>query len=234
MISITQWLKRKRLPRCCALCTLYHDGFDAVCDACHTFLTPITFACPYCAQPLPEGAFLTCGQCIRKKPYFDRAIAPYIFEEPLRTLMHEFKYKRGLYLNSFLSKLIINHLPTQALDTECLIPVPMHVEKLRQRGFNQAAELTKYIGRTLDIPYDLYSCTKIIKTPSQAGLNASERHRNLLNAFQTNTLPYKRVTLIDDLLTTGSTANELAKTLKRKGVEYVSVWCCARVSDERT
>ncbi len=234
MNSITQWLTRKRLPRSCALCAQYHDGFDAICNTCHEFLTPILFACTYCALPLPEGRFLTCGQCIQKKPYFDETTAPYAFEEPLRTLLHEFKYHRGLYLRSFLAKLIINNLPPHAFDTECLIPVPMHAEKLRQRGFNQAAELAKYIGKALNIPCHLQACEKIIHTPPQAGLNASQRHRNLSNAFQTKALPYKRVTLVDDLLTTGSTANELAKTLKKQGVEHVSVWCCARVADERS
>lgn len=233
MNSITQRLKQLRLPRSCALCTLYHDGFDAICHMCRTFLIPIPFACSYCALPLPKGRFLICGQCIQKKPYFDETTAPYAFEEPLRTLLHEFKYHRGLYLKSFLSKLIMNNLPTHAINTECLIPVPMHIEKLRQRGFNQAAELAKYIGKALNIPYDLHRCEKIIPTPSQAGLNASQRHRNLLNAFQIAALPYKRVTLVDDLLTTGSTANELAKTLKNQGVEHVSVWCCARVTDEK-
>lgn len=228
MNSITQWLQHWRLPRICSLCDQYHDGSDAICHTCHTFFTPILSACTYCALPLPEGCFLTCGQCIQKKPYFDQTIAPYAFEEPLRTLLHEFKYHNGLYLISCLAKLIINHLPPHAYDTECLIPVPMHTTKLRHRGFNQAAELAKYIGKTLNIPCYLNACEKIIQTQPQAGLTAAQRHQNLSNAFQTKTLPYTHVTLIDDLLTTGSTANELAKTLKKGGVERVSVWCCAR------
>lgn len=233
MNSITQWLKHIRLPRSCFLCAQYHNDDDAVCHVCQQLLSPILYACTYCGRPLPESRFLTCGLCIQKKPNFDQTIAPYAFEEPLRTLLHEFKYRHGLYLRSFLAKLIMNHLPPHALDTECLIPVPMHPDKLRQRGFNQSVELVKYIGKSLRIPYHLQACQKIIPTMPQAGLSASERHRNLSNAFQAQALPYKRVTLIDDLMTTGSTANELAKILKKEGVEHVSIWCCARVTDEK-
>ncbi len=226
---ITQWLK-SRLSRCCVLCTQYHQRSDALCSACHEWLQPTAFSCDICATPLPPSQFLTCGSCIRKKPNFDYVIAPYPFEEPLRTLLHEFKYRQGLYLNSYLAKLIMQHLPPAALQTQCLIPVPIHRKKLIERGFNQAAELTKYLGKTLGIPYQLDACQKIIHTLPQAGLNATQRKRNLTQAFAAEALPFQHITLIDDLLTTGSTVNELAKIFKRQGVARVDVWCCARAS----
>lgn len=234
MSSITQWLKRVRLPHVCALCNYHHGDNIAICSQCHEFLTLIESACTYCARPLPQSNFMTCGECIKTKPYFDQTIAPYSFEEPLRTLLHDFKYRRGLYLVSFLAQLILMKLPANAFQIECLIPVPMHRERLRQRGFNQAAELAKFIGRVLNIPCNMHVCEKIIHTLPQAGLNATQRQKNLHSAFQANTIPYRRVALIDDLLTTGSTANELAKTLKQQGIEHVSVWCCARAIDFRT
>jgi len=175
---------------------------------------------------------MVCGDCIKKKPYFERTIAPYAFDEPLRTLLHEFKYRNALYLLSFLAKLIIAHLPPEALQTECLIPVPMHPKRLRQRGFNQAAELAKFIGNRHNIPCNLHVCQKIIYTLPQAGLNAKDRLKNIQNTFNVMPNHYKHVTLVDDLLTTGSTANELAKALKKQGVERVDVWCCARAVDE--
>ena len=231
---ITQWfkklsLKQLQLPKICVLCGQYHIDRDAICIACHEFLTPIPSACMPCALPLPPGNFMTCGECIKNKPYVDHTIAPYAFEEPLRTLLHDYKYKHGLYLISFLAQLIIKNLPPEALHTECMIPIPMHPNRLRQRGFNQAAELTKVIGEYLNIPYHLSSCQKTIQTKPQAGLNAEQRHRNLLNVFSTESISYQHVTLIDDLLTTGSTVNELAKTFKKNGVAHVNVWCCARV-----
>ena len=227
MVSISQWFQ---LPSICALCNQYHRGRLAVCAECLELLTPIGPACYHCALPLPDDDFLVCGHCCKKKPYFHHVIAAYRFEEPLRTLLHEFKYHDGLYLSSFLATLILNAIPTDAAKTQCLIPVPMHPKRLRQRGFNHAAELAKQLGRALKLPYKLSQCKKIINTVPQVSLNERQRQQNLRNAFLAEPLPYQHVTLIDDLLTTGSTANELAKILKKQGVARVDVWCCARVT----
>lgn len=225
--SITQ---RLRLPRICVLCNQYHSENHAICTLCRAHLKAIGPACRYCALPLPESVFLVCGQCCKHKPYVDNVIAPYAFEEPLRTLLHEFKYHEGLYLCSFLAALIAEALPSNARNTQCLIPVPMHPKRLRQRGFNQAVELAKHLGHVLGIPYDVAHCIKITNTAPQASLNAKQRRRNLRHAFQVKPLPYQHVTLIDDLITTGSTINELAKALKHHGVSQIDVWCCARVT----
>jgi ComF family protein len=191
-------------------------------------LTPIPHACHHCGLPLPESLFLVCGYCCKNKPWIDHTIAPYPFEEPLRTLLHDFKYHEELYLSSFLATLIVDNLPTEALQTQCLLPVPLHPKRLRHRGFNQAAELVKYLGKTLKIPYHLSLCKKITNTPSQASLSANQRRNNLRKAFNTKSTSYQHVTLVDDLLTTGSTVNELARLLKQQGVRQVDVWCCAR------
>ena len=225
--SISQ---RLRLPAICVLCNQYHRELIAVCSPCLKLLPAIGPACYHCALPLPDTDFPVCGHCCKKKPHFDHTVAPYHFEEPLRSLLHEFKYHEGLYLCSFLARLIISAIPSEALKTQCLIPVPLHRKRLQQRGFNQAVELVKYLGRHLEIPYDLSLCKKIIETAPQAGLNATQRQRNLRHAFQAPPLSYAHVTLVDDLLTTGSTVNELAKTLKQQGVEQVDVWCCARTT----
>jgi len=224
--SISQCL---RLPIICALCNEYHRGFLAICDACQLTLPTIGPACFHCALPLPEGHFLICGHCCKNPPIVDHVIAAYRFDEPLRRLLHEFKYYEGLYLSSFLASLMTSHLSADALSTECLIPIPLHPKRLRERGFNQAAELTKHLSRTLQIPYNVTHCIKIIHTPAQAHLNAHERQKNLQKAFKTDPLPYEHVTLIDDLLTTGSTVHALANLLKQQGIRRVDVWCCARV-----
>ncbi|MDI1351852.1 MAG: ComF family protein [bacterium] len=184
--------------------------------------------CQYCACPLYDDSYLVCGQCIKKRPYFDQAIIHYTFEEPLRGLLHQFKYYNALYLTSFLSHLMINSLSHTTLNAQCLIPVPLHPQKLKARGFNQAALLAKKLGKKLNIPYDLTSCKKIINTAPQASLDGEQRQKNLRNAFKVQTIPYQYVIIIDDLLTTGSTANELARSLKQKGVQQVDIWCCAR------
>ena len=228
--KITSIAQLLRLPAICGLCNHYHSGQLALCTECTTLLTPLGPACCYCALPLPDAAFLVCGQCCRKRPYVDTVITAYRFEEPLRALLHEFKYHEGLHLLTYLITLMLHALPAGLYNTECLIPVPMHPKRLRQRGFNQAAELAKQLSRRLKLPVDLSHCQKTINTAPQAGLTAQARQKNLRHAFQVKSTPYRHVTLIDDLMTTGSTANELARMLKNQGVDRVDLWCCARVA----
>lgn len=227
--SISQRIK---LPSICLLCEQYHYGYLALCDPCQQSFTPIEYACIHCAIPLPKSVYLVCGQCSKKTPPVDQAIAPYRFEEPLRSFIHAFKYQEGLYLCSFLATLMKQAIPPMAKKTQCLIPVPMHPKRLKARGFNHAAELTKQLGRLLNIPYQLNHCIKTKNTPPQASLSATQRTTNLRNAFQTKPLPHQHITLIDDLLTTGSTVNEVAHAFKKQGVERVDVWCCARVTQK--
>lgn len=221
--SVTQSLS---LPSICTLCNQFTDNRMAVCSWCMVLMPLLGPACQYCAYPLPDPYYLTCGTCIKKPPYFDRGRIHYVFEEPLRGLIHQFKYHNGLYLASFLTHLMLHSLTTPL--PQCLIPVPMHPRRIRLRGFNQAAILAKLLAKKLQLPYDVRSCQKMINTLPQASLNGEQRQKNLHQAFKIKPIPYKHVAIIDDLLTTGSTANELALTLKQSGVEQVEIWCCAR------
>ncbi len=230
--KINSIAQKLRLPAICGLCNQYYRSPLAICNECLALITPLGPACRQCAMPLPDDNHLLCGHCCQKKPWIDTVITAWRYEEPLRSLLHEFKYREGLHLVTLLSTLMMHALPAGGYTTECLVPVPMHPKRLRQRGFNQAAELTKHLGRRLAVPYELTLCKKIINTTPQAGLNAAERRRNLQRVFQANPGNYRHITLVDDLLTTGSTANELARVLKQHGVERVDLWCCARVANQ--
>ncbi|HHT0594045.1 TPA: ComF family protein [Legionella anisa] len=223
--SLTQSL---RLYSICVLCNQFHNSKIAVCISCIEFMTRLGPACNYCAYPLPDTHLLVCGRCIKKTPYFDRALIHYVFEEPLRNLLHQFKYHNGLYLGSFLSQLMIHSLPKDGPMPQCLIPVPMHPQRVKSRGFNQAAVLARLLAKKLQLPYDLTSCQKILNTEPQASLDGEQRQKNLHHAFKAKKIPWNHVAIVDDLLTTGSTANELAFTLKKSGAKKVDVWCCAR------
>lgn len=216
-----------RLPAPCVLCHDYHRRPYAVCEPCETLLKPISNPCQYCGIALSDTLFKTCGHCIKKRPYFDRVLCAYLFREPLRTLLHDYKYQHALYLRSFLVKLMLQALPSN-YHSDCLIPVPLHRSRLKQRGFNQAAELTKLLAKKCRLPYSLTLCEKTINTPPQVGLHASARRQNLRRSFRVHPCDYQHITLIDDLITTGSTANELARRFKQQGVKQVDVWCCAR------
>lgn len=223
--SIAQML---RLPSLCVLCHHYHHQSLAVCEACVGLFAQIGPACRYCALPLPDDKFLVCGVCALEKPIVDTTITAYLFEEPLRILLHEFKYQEALYLGGFLAKLMLDALPNRTIETQCLVPVPLHPTRMRQRGFNHAAELAKCLAKKLKIPCELNLCKKIIHTAPQASLNKKQRKRNLSGVFLSKVTNYRHITLIDDLLTTGSTANELARAFKQQGVARVDLWCCAR------
>ncbi|MBA2657058.1 MAG: ComF family protein [Tatlockia sp.] len=225
--SITQKL---RLPSVCVLCQLYHSQPVAVCESCVSLFKQIGPCCQYCALPLPEDNFLICGFCCKKKPYFDKTITNLVFEEPLRTLLHDFKYKEALYLRSFFVELMVDAFSKSGLivEKQCLVPVPLHVKKLKQRGFNQAAELCKLLAKKLGLSYEPKLCKKIIHTEPQVNLELKQRRKNLRQAFQSKPSHYEQIILVDDLMTTGSTANELAKLFKEQGAKRVDLWCCAR------
>lgn len=217
-----------RLPALCVLCHQFHQSRLAVCTECIAMFTPLGFCCQQCANPLFDTSYPLCGQCIKTPPYFDSALVAHRFEEPLRGLLHQFKYNSSLYLTSFLGQLMLNAERNTMTTPDCLMPVPMHKQRLKMRGFNQAAVLARFLSRRLNIPCDMTSCVKIANTSPQADLDGEQRRKNLRNAFACPPLSYQHVILIDDLLTTGSTANELAYTLKKSGVERVDIWCCAR------
>jgi len=223
--SISQKL---RLPTLCELCRQYHRDAESVCDPCISQLDTLGPSCIYCAHPLDNADFLYCGQCCKEPPYFDQAVIGYPYKEPLRTLIHQFKFGNKLYLGSFLAIIMEHRISKSETKPQCLIPVPLHDKRLKKRGYNQAAVLTKLLAKKIQIPYQLNSCRKIINTVPQAESAQQKRKTNLKKAFKVKTVPYQHIALVDDLLTTGSTANELAKCFKKAGVKQVDIWCCAR------
>lgn len=218
-----------RLPVICILCQqrISSNLKQAICTACYAYLPTLGPACLHCAQPLETAAYPFCGSCCRHKPVIAQVLTAYRFTEPLRTLIHAFKYQNALYLTTTIGQLMLHALPTP-YHTECLIPVPLHIKRLRQRGYNQAALLAQYLATQIQQPCLLTVCEKTRHTLPQVDLDGNQRRTNLDKAFQAKPIHYRRVTIVDDLVTTGRTANELAKVLKQQGVEQIDLWCCAK------
>ena len=216
-----------RLAGICYLCRHGHRGKSSICPSCIAKIETLGPACDYCAHPLPGTLPNICGNCCKQRPLVDRVITHYRFSEPLRTLIHAFKYDSALFLKSCLTELMLEARPLDYI-SDCLIPVPLHRRKLMHRGFNQSSLLAKALSKILNIKVQHDVCKKIIDSPAQANLSASDRIRNLKQAFQSNPLSYEHVCLIDDVYTTGATANALALVLKEQGVKRVDLWCCAR------
>lgn len=211
------------ITKICVLCQLKHNNQHAVCNACIALLPQLGITCQQCANPLLQAGL--CGECIKHPPLIDSISIRYPFTEPLRGLIHDFKYQAGLYLISLFAQLMI---PNELSDFEVLIPVPIHPKRLRERGFNQSGLLAKSLSQQLHIPYDIRICKKITDSASQTNLSALERKKDLSHHYEVRPHHYQRVVIIDDVYTTGSTIQALTRCLKNAGAVRVEAWCIAR------
>ncbi len=169
-----------------------------------------------------------CGSCLKQPPPYERCIAPLRYCHPVDHLLTRLKFHEKLAIARLLGELMAEWLePDEPPDL--LIPVPLHPGRLRERGYNQALELARPIGKRLGIPVDLRHCRRTVPTAPQSGLDAKRRRANLRNAFSVaNALKGKDVAIVDDVVTTGHTVAELARTLRKAGVGRIEVWACAR------
>ncbi|MBN1379259.1 MAG: ComF family protein [Gammaproteobacteria bacterium] len=173
---------------------------------------------------------IICGQCLQQPPHFDCLLSPFRYENPVDWLVQRLKYNASLSHVPVLAGLLLDYLqPLIPERPETIVPVPLHVNRLRARGFNQALELARPLARHFSIPIGGELCLRHIDTPQQSALPARQRAKNLRNAFMINQKPtVNSVAIIDDVVTTGATVDALAKLLKRNGVERVQVWSVAR------
>ena len=220
----------------CVLCAAASDE-AIVCRACAADLPRLCVpTCPRCALPTPHGEI--CGRCLSHPPAFDAAHAVYLYDFPLDKLIQSFKYGHRLalapYFGGQLAALAasLNASLDASIDAalpDVIVPLPLHSERLRQRGFNQALELARPVAQALRRPIDATSCRRTRNTAAQADLAWRERVANVRNAFSCSTdLTGRHVLLIDDVMTTGASLDECARTLKLHGAARVSVLVLAR------
>lgn len=164
-----------------------------------------------------------------------RTVAAFPYAEPASGLIAAFKYRgalqHGRVLAALLAQRLLREYQAEPLP-EILVPVPLHPQRLRQRGFNQALVLAQQLGRALGIPVAAQALARVRQTPAQQGLSARERKHNLRGAFTLNAdlQAYRSLALVDDVVTTMSTVHELARVLRseRDDVPELHVWCLAR------
>jgi ComF family protein len=172
---------------------------------------------------------MLCGRCLSLRPAFDETYAPFIHQGAIRHLITSLKFKADYKNARLLGMLLAEHLDKTAKRPDCILPVPLHKARYRQRGFNQAIEIARTVSRELQIPLDLNSCLRHRNTPHQTALSAKKRWKNLKNAFSIiKPVSAQHIAILDDVMTTGSTVHELAALLKKAGVSKVDVWVCAR------
>lgn len=225
------WLKNKQH---CLLCDEVADGATPICMACETELPWLGDHCQSCALPLP-AAGLTCGQCLKQPPAFERVVAPWTYSFPVDSLITRFKHSAkwpfGRLLGELLAQSLQHHFDDDLPRPDVLVPVPMATRRLRQRGFNQAAMLARWLGEYLDVPCDERLLSRPQDTNAQQDLNAAARKKNLHHAFvlaPDAAVQGRHLALVDDVLTTGATAQALARLLMDAGAIRVDVYCLAR------
>lgn len=202
-----------------------------ICQPCYDAQQEIGNHCDCCAKQFDNDHLSRslCGACQTNPPAFDKTYTPYPHQGTIRYLINHCKFN-GAYKNTrLLGLLLTNYLLKNAELPELIIPVPLHPKRYRQRGYNQTLEIGKIIAQELSIPIDNTCCRRIKNTAHQVSLNAKQRHKNIKNAFQLVHPPTaKHIAILDDVMTTGATANELAKTLKSANIKQVDVWVCSR------
>ena len=240
---LNNWLKSVLnvvYPQQCALCGAGGWQDRDLCRDCYEELPVSHGACRICAIPLPvvvenneEKQLLVCGQCQQQSRQYDTCHSAFIYQSPIDKLIHQLKFRHKLHLATLLGNLMAEALEKRLTDSkhlpDCIIPVPLHKSRLRERGFNQALELARPIAHRFNVPLLPNYCVRNKATLPQSDLPAEERLKNIKGGFTVQrNFSARHVAIVDDVMTTGSTVEVLAETLKESGVQTVDVWICAR------
>ncbi|MCP4388010.1 MAG: ComF family protein [Gammaproteobacteria bacterium] len=216
-------------PGLCLACGCELDNAESLCDCCGKQLRRVPNPCLHCGQPNPVSGRI-CPACMLNPPRWQRLIAPLQYHGLTRDYLQQLKYSEALHLAKTLCRQCFEPFRHSAPKPELLLPVPLHRERLLDRGYNQADEIALLWSREFGIPVERNALTRIRATASQSGLSADQRAKNLRAAFDYRpTGDFRHVAIVDDIVTTGSTVDEITKLLHRAGIEYVEVWALTRV-----
>ncbi len=227
------------LPADCATCgvPLTTDSVPLFCTTCWDTIAPLKLArCSQCDRPLPSPVALTyspahrCHHCTVRPPAYLKAWTLYPYLPPLQDAICLFKYREKVSLAKPLGRLLLDALPA-GLDADLVIPVPLHPTRLREREFNQSLLLADRVAKHLSRPLSFTNLVRTAPSEPQSTLSRKERMKNLRRAFavrRPESIARKRVLLIDDVFTTGTTVNECANVLRTAGAEAVFVLTLAR------
>ena len=233
--TVDAWAKRIQhvlWPSTCVLCGQRGRPAQDLCAGCESELPLNTPACKCCAQPLPRSAVESprCGACLRRQPAFDTSHIPFHYGYPIAHLIHALKYRGKIACGRVLGELVAGRIRLREGGLpHCIVPVPLATNRYRERGYNQSIELGLPLERILGVPMRTDLAMRTRATREQAELSRKDRRMNVRGAFRVQrVLPGSHVAILDDVVTTGSTVNELAKALRRAGASRIEVWAVAR------
>jgi len=191
-------------------------------------------ACPVCALPLPAAeAEALCGRCGGKRSVLTSTSGAFRYEWPVDRLLRRFKFGGDLVAGRLLAQLMADQelgRPFTSVEGSdaVLVPVPLHPGRLRARGYDQAAELTRSLSCEIALPWR-FALRRRVATQAQSVLEAHARRRNVHEVFESVAPVPSHVVLVDDVMTTGATLRSAARTLRQSGAQRVDAWVCARV-----
>lgn len=219
------------LPPACLLCGQHlHDSAKGpdFCAKCMAGVIPLGPAyCCLCAQPfLDATSSHLCGNCLKRPPAFTRVHAAGRYHGSIKDAVHRLKHRNQLLLarplGMILGQVVADAAPACRFDT--IVPVPLHRQRLRARGYNQAVEIARPLSRQLGLPMHTGLLQRSRRTPPQQGLPAAQRSRNLRQAFTlAGPVAGAKVLLVDDIMTTGETVRECCRILAQGGAEEIQV-----------
>ena len=225
-IAATKGVINTLVPHHCSLCNQIVDrGF---CQPCQKLLPWIKECCKICGSATAQSEI--CGKCIKQKRQFNHSVIPFRYEPPISAFIHQFKYQgkrhHGPDLANTLAQIVLEKntpLP------DVILPVPLHKSRFKQRGFNQAEELAKYVGTVLNVHTDFTLIQRTRNTKSQVDLDTVARKRNVSGAFTVHEQrKYRSVALVDDVVTSGSTIHAICTELQKHGYNDIQIWAIAK------
>ncbi|WP_425448019.1 ComF family protein [Dethiothermospora halolimnae] len=214
----------------CFICDEVHDEVDEG-HICHSCMKELVFVgdnkCFICSKPLELGYLPDkCPDCMNNKHYFKKAISPLLYTGTIKDAIYKYKYGKKSYMYKAFGYILKGAIEKDISNIDIIVPVPLHKSKLSDRGFNQSLLLSKYISNEFKTPLDNKNLIRIKKTTIQNKLHKKERRKNIKNAFKVidnRVFINKIVLLIDDIFTTGATADECSKVLLNAGAKEVVV-----------
>ena len=226
--NIQDWL----VPRLCPACGNASGAGRALCPGCEANLPILTTGCPRCAVPYEHpGVTGECGACQRHPPSYTRSMALYRYAPPVDYFIRALKFHHDLGMAQLLGQRLAARLAERPDRPDVIVPVPLHRQRLRLRGYNQALEIARPLARALNAPLEPLLLERVRATSAQSDLPIAERVRNVRGAFavrQGARLDGLKIALVDDVMTTGSTAQAAAQTLRAAGADEVWVWVVTR------
>lgn len=216
----------------CVLCA--ELSTFCICPICQSTFTNQTNRCLSCAHPLRHSLDF-CGQCLTHAPYFDRVYTLYDYQDSVAKLIKRFKYQHQLCIGHYFAYQLYDLyqlITSNNTRYDAIIPMPLNAKRIHQRGYNQVLELLRIIAKKTAIRIDTSSIYRIKATRPLASLKLAERQKEIKGVFAAKPMDYQRVLLVDDVMTTGSSLNELAKTLIKAGAGRCDVMTLARAESK--